>query len=54
MSDQVSLPVRLPREVHRRFRVLLAREGRSAQEVLEGMVLAWLSKKEGEVDRERV
>ena len=41
---------RLPAELHRRFKIVQVHDGRSMEEVLEGMVEAWVRKKEGERD----
>ena len=41
---------RMPQQLHKRFRVVLAHDGRSAQEILNGMVESWVRRKEGEIE----
>ena len=44
MSDKVKqLSVRVPPEIHRQAKVEAARTGKQIQEVLEGLVKAWLA-----------
>jgi len=40
--------VRLSPELAKRFRIALAKEGKTAQYAIEGMVEAWVRKKEAE------
>ena len=49
-EEAVKLTVRVSTELHRRLKIVQAHDGRSVQEVLEGMIEAWVRKKE--VERE--
>ena len=39
---------RISPDLHRRFRIVLAHEGKTAEEVVEGLVAAYVAKKEAE------
>lgn len=38
----------MPADLHRRFRIVLVREGKTMQEVLVAMVEAWVAKREAD------
>jgi len=50
MADELDtkMTFRMPAQLHRRFKVVLAHDGRSAQEILNGMVESWVRRQEEE------
>ena len=47
-ADSTKITVRVPKDLHRRLKITLAHDGRSLQEILTGMIDAWVQKKEAE------
>lgn len=41
------LTLRMPAELHMRLKIVAAKEGKTIQEILNGLTEAWVSKKEG-------
>ena len=44
---------RMPAPLHRRFKIVLAHDGRSAQEILNGMLESWVRRKEEEIGTDK-
>ena len=49
-EDVAQLTVRLPRDLHKRLKIVQVRDGRPMNEVVVGMITSWVSKKEAEQD----
>lgn len=47
-EDLAKITFRIPRELRKRFNIALIRDGKSAQELLEGVVNRYVEKAEGE------
>lgn len=45
-EPQTQVSFRMPLELHRRLKIALIHDGRTMQEVLNGMIEAWVRKKE--------
>ena len=50
-DEDTKITFRTPTGLHKRFRIVLAHDGRSAQEILNGMLESWVRRKEEEIEK---